>query len=117
MYPNVSVTLKTTKTMTDTNKTIEERAREHAAELRVSAAVPVALTDIAESTYKCGAEDIMVLPLAACLTDSERERVRDYYEMAQSNSRKNFAGEDRYEQGAIDVLESIFGKELFNDNK
>lgn len=54
-------------------------------------------------------------PLASRLTDSERERVRDYYEMAQSNSRMKFAGEDRYEQGAIDVLESIFGKELFND--
>lgn len=109
--------------MDNKKKTIEQLAKDHASELRVSTAVPGALmpmlADIAESSYKCGVEDIMALPLSDRLTDDERKRLREIH----NSSKEIVALEDNatmmyslHTQIMI-ALESIFGESIFTETK
>lgn len=72
--------------------------------------------DSYEDGFKAGAARIMSLPLASRMTEEEKERVREEYRRAFSESFSPTSCLDRqYVRGRYQVLREIFGKELFEE--
>lgn len=105
-------------------KTIEEMAREYANEkwgsITDCPSVGVVKRD-AQQGFVAGANAVLSLPLVDRLTDSERERIRAIYhecELIEMNDNPNLSAEIVGNAGVkMELLESIFGKNFFNENK
>lgn len=98
------------------NKTIEEAAREYAANVNVTS--ENFYTDDIPDAFTAGATHVLSLPLSQRLTDEERERVRKEYKKAYSESFEPTNCLDRqYARGRYQVLREIFGKELFGEGE
>ena len=74
--------------------------------------------DSYEDGFKAGADHILSLPLSQRLTDEERERVRRIYKelkrLCAEHRDSVFRWVEVY-KGKYELLESIFGKELFGE--
>ena len=74
--------------------------------------------DSYEDGFKAGADHILSLPLSQRLTDEERERVRRIYKelkrLCVEHRDSVFRWVEVY-KGKYELLESIFGKELFGE--
>ena len=105
------------------DKTIDTRATEFAErEYEVNEIDREAL----RKGYYWGAKDTMDLPLSLRLTDSERERIKGIYQEAALLSAEQHIKEMQIDVtehpevfyfGKRKAIESIFGKEFFNENK
>lgn len=101
------------------NKTIEEAAKKYSCDSPVTWE-NFCPGDIADA-FKDGAEYVMSLPLTSRMTEKEKERVRKMYAEAQSWLDEKPSFDNPNEQLRIcavviqDRLESIFGKELFEE--
>ena len=91
------------------NKTIEEAAREYAANANVTS--ENFCTDDIPDAFTAGAAHVLSLPLSQRLTEEERERVRTMYNNSLYTSGYISACGFRLELG------TIFGKELFGEGE
>lgn len=108
-------------------KTIEEAAREYAnenmwypGETSYESDI-IAMEDSFADAFKAGASHALSLPLSQRLTDEEREWVRKMYaecELIEMDDNPNLPADRITEAGAkMQMLEEIFGKELFREGE
>lgn len=97
-------------------KTIEEAANDYAANWEATHNIHnPELYDLIVGVYKASAERIMSLPLASRMTKEEKERVRELHYHLKSVLAYCHPSADKIVETTMRDLESIFGKEFFEE--